>query len=515
MKFRLKYGYFQGKLNRWLLLIMIFLFSEAGLLCQETRPKASRQSAVSAFNKGDYENAYRQFDELLTIFPKDPVYRYYSGVCLIKMQKDPEKAAELLSQARRDGALLRTVPSDALFWLGRAQHLSGRFNEAISAYNEFTDLAGRKAAKELDIPGFIQQCREGRGRLTVIPSVPAKEEIITGRQELSPDRDVAVTSSIPEAKKEIPVYRPPDSAVFTNEDTLAGKPDDHTGADTLQEAVIPVADQDTIRASKSEALPPEEEVEDTTFQVLIDEHITAAVKETATAGVLMLFFIDPKLVHDQKDKIRINPKHPQGLIYRIQTAVFRNPAALSYFKGISPVYGIKNYSSGLTTYYAGMFRKIEDAKNALPQVRQKGFKDAFIVAFSGGKPVSLQRAEILEKEWGMIPFMPEEAVFREIATDTIPPTLSFRVEVVRTLKPVSEQNYEELKRLSGTRGLDIQTAEDGSIVYLIGQFITYESAENYADLLVRNGYRDAKVVAWLGKKEIPVETARQLFESLR
>ena len=55
----------------------------------------------------------------------------------------------------------------------------------------------------------------------------------------------------------------------------------------------------------------------------------------------------------------------------------------------------------------------------------------------------------------------------------------------------------------------------GIIAYLIGKFITFESAEEYADLLKRNGYRDAQVVAWLGKKEIPIETARQLFDNLK
>jgi len=50
---------------------------------------------------------------------------------------------------------------------------------------------------------------------------------------------------------------------------------------------------------------------------------------------------------------------------------------------------------------------------------------------------------------------------------------------------------------------------------LIGKFITFESAVEYTDLLIRNGYREAQVVAWLGKKEIPVDTARQLFENLK
>ena len=63
--------------------------------------------------------------------------------------------------------------------------------------------------------------------------------------------------------------------------------------------------------------------------------------------------------------------------------------------------------------------------------------------------------------------------------------------------------------------MEIITLSDKKIVYLIGNFITFESAAEYTDLIVRNGYRDAKVVAWLGTKEVPVETARQLFENLK
>jgi hypothetical protein len=50
---------------------------------------------------------------------------------------------------------------------------------------------------------------------------------------------------------------------------------------------------------------------------------------------------------------------------------------------------------------------------------------------------------------------------------------------------------------------------------LIGKFITFESAAEYTDLLTRNGYREAKVVAFMGRKEIAVETAKQLFDNIK
>jgi hypothetical protein len=90
-------------------------------------------------------------------------------------------------------------------------------------------------------------------------------------------------------------------------------------------------------------------------------------------------------VYDLNEKIVINPDIPDGLIYRIQLGVFRNEVTPPFFKGITPVYGFKQEGADLTGYYAGVFRRKDDAGKALLQVRQKGFRDAFIVAFSDGK----------------------------------------------------------------------------------------------------------------------------------
>lgn len=481
--------------------ILFFLFLISMFCLSNTQQKATRQTALDAFRKGDYALAYDQFSELLTLFPRDPVYKYYSGVSLVQMQKDPGKAIEMLTDARRDDAVVRTVPADVLFWLGRAQQLAGRYSDAIASFNEFTEQAGRKAARETGTPEYIQQCLDRKGELAGSDMITAEQVQVEVQAKPKPEIEPAAepADQTEAESKELRLYRQQEpESLAERRDSM---PADF-GAPGSQKPEI------------TEIKPVQEEV-DTTFEAIFDENVIEAVKQPAATGVLMLFDVDTKLIHEPGEKIRINPDHPPGLIYRIQTAVFRNQVDLSYFKGITPVYGIRNSATGLTTYYSGMFRKADDAKKALPQVRQKGFKDAFIVAFSGGRPVSLQRAAILEKEWGIIPFTPDMQIVKEIQADTIPPTLSFRVEVVRSIKPVSEEDYEAMKIISETRGLDVESLPDGSIVYLIGKFITFESAENFAGLLVRNGYRDAKVVAWLGKREIPLETAKQLFRSLQ
>jgi hypothetical protein len=54
-----------------------------------------------------------------------------------------------------------------------------------------------------------------------------------------------------------------------------------------------------------------------------------------------------------------------------------------------------------------MFRKIEDAKNALPRSGRRDLKMLLSLHFQVESLFHCE-GEILEKEWGMIPFMPEK-----------------------------------------------------------------------------------------------------------
>ena len=134
----------------------------------------------------------------------------------------------------------------------------------------------------------------------------------------------------------------------------------------------------------------------------VKKDVPVAVK---SAGVFSFFEVLPKEAAYPYEKIHIDPEVPAGLIYRIQLAVFRNPVAPSFFKGITPVYGFKVPGTDKTNYYAGMFRRSSDAKKALQEVKETGFRDAFVVAFSDNKAVSADRAALLENEWGMKPLV--------------------------------------------------------------------------------------------------------------
>ena len=544
---------------------MIFL---AGLFwlhpfSMEGQTAPSRQASIDEFTKGNYDEAYKDFRLLLQKYPKDPLYKYYSGVCLVMMKKDPAEALTLLQQSVSGASVVRSLPPDALFYLGRAQQMSGKFTEAIASFSQYADQVGKKAARENGVQGYIQDCENRKGIVEASEVASAKPVIEekagsglkdetadsrktltdtgtaekTGRKPLPQDYENILDEALRlqyksdslnmlagEQKKQLDNLSEAEKAslkmkISQNEILAANY--QKSADQKYNEAQTRMNPGLEIAPSRAEALP------DSDFNRPVVQKSAAVVPESparsdtagrqATAaarskGPTSLFEVLPKDAAYPDEKIKIDPEMPSGLLYRIQLAVFRNPVAPSFFKGITPVYGIRMAGTDKTNYYAGMFRRSADAKKALMEVKTTGFRDAFIVSLADNKPISSDRAAVLENEWGSKPLFAQSGSV--VPSDTLPPTLSFRVEVARSAKPLKPDAVEALRSLSGSRGLDIIHLADGNIVYLIGKFITFESAAEYADLLVRNNYREAKVVAWLGDREVPVDTARKLFNKL-
>lgn len=551
-----------GLMIRLYLICFLFLVNlciyENNVFSQEVRPKPVRQMSLEAFSKGDYAQALEGFNELLVLYPGDPLYKYYAAVSLVRLERDTERAVMLLDEALRSTYAIREIPSDALFWLGRAQQLSGRYTDAVSSYDKFSETAGRKTARKLGVQKYIKESKEGIGKTThagetkelpaqnydhesrYLPERIPENSTAEGNSDLLVRERECLPGECDSILTEALIYQAKADSVLRLADEIRNNPDstqilsetELTEKLTKNEAVADsLQKQADIRYGKAHLAIEElnniqkENGNDVTLKITEPEPSEKLIKDVELTEkgeqlknekteLYQSFKLIENPVYDLNEKIVINPDIPDGLIYRIQLGVFRNEVTPPFFKGITPVYGFKQEGADLTGYYAGVFRRKDDAGKALLQVRQKGFRDAFIVAFSDGKVISADRAAVLEDDWGKKPFSINDVPIEGTSLDTLPPTLSFRVEIMRSPKPVDEEMKEGFEKISTGRGLDIWQLNDGTVVYLIGNFITFESAEEYASLLSRNGYEDAKVGAWLGKKEVPLETARQLFERL-
>lgn len=96
-------------------------------------------------------------------------------------------------------------------------------------------------------------------------------------------------------------------------------------------------------------------------------------------------------VYSAAKPIPVNEKLPEGLIFKVQIGAFRNPIPQDLFKGMTPITG-ETTPQGFTRYTAGIFVKYPTADKVKNEIRDLGYKDAFVVAFLNGKRIPINEA---------------------------------------------------------------------------------------------------------------------------
>jgi hypothetical protein len=164
---------------------------------------------------------------------------------------------------------------------------------------------------------------------------------------------------------------------------------------------------------------------------------------------------------------------PDRLVYQIQLMVVSNKAGKKSFKGMSPIFEIKQ-PSGKYLYTVGLWGTHAEALKYLNQVRKRGFPKAYIVAFNNGKSISVKNARILEKqklsEQGEVSYQ----LLLKGYPDGIPSGI--------------------LTAIRGACDKDLaKSIENGQTVYMVGPFAKKEEAENLKNLLFGLGAEDLSV----------------------
>ncbi|MBL7888461.1 MAG: PD40 domain-containing protein [Bacteroidia bacterium] len=127
-----------------------------------------------------------------------------------------------------------------------------------------------------------------------------------------------------------------------------------------------------------------------------ETNATAAVNNTASNTSVQLspeekFERTSVPVYNASKPIPVNEKLPEGLIFKVQIGAFRNPIPQDLFKGMTPITG-ETTPTGLTRYTAGLFKKFSTADKVKQEIRDLGYRDAFVVAFYNGKRISMSEA---------------------------------------------------------------------------------------------------------------------------
>lgn len=208
-------------------------------------------------------------------------------------------------------------------------------------------------------------------------------------------------------------------------------------------------------------------------------------------------------------KISPNPKRvnvEKGIVFKIQFGLFKD-FPKDNFGAITPITVEKLKGLDYSRFLVGNFKTFEAAQEALPIVRSKGYKTAFVVATSNGKRLRPQAAWHLARESQS---NYETLVKREIdvirgkrknskpvrlgkivATDLTTTTgLVYTVQLGvynRTLSP---------KELRTTENISFERLDSGAIRYTKGIFSNKKNADREKSKLLKSGFDGAFVVAF-------------------
>lgn len=91
-----------------------------------------------------------------------------------------------------------------------------------------------------------------------------------------------------------------------------------------------------------------------------------------------------------KKKITESKPVSTDVVFRIQIAASRKKLSTSSFKGLENVESL--FIDDYYKYYYGNSPSLSGIKKVLPEVRRKGYKDAWVVAFKNGKRISIKEA---------------------------------------------------------------------------------------------------------------------------
>ncbi|MCB0766046.1 MAG: PD40 domain-containing protein [Flavobacteriales bacterium] len=93
----------------------------------------------------------------------------------------------------------------------------------------------------------------------------------------------------------------------------------------------------------------------------------------------------------QPAAIAMDAVMPGGIVFKVQIGAFRSPISESVFNDMTPVMG-EHTSNGFIRYTAGLFTGFQQAARAKDRVRDRGYRDAFVVAYRDGVRIPLGEA---------------------------------------------------------------------------------------------------------------------------
>jgi hypothetical protein len=185
------------------------------------------------------------------------------------------------------------------------------------------------------------------------------------------------------------------------------------------------------------------------------------------------------------------PSHlplPNGVIYKIQLAAFSKPIDVAIFKGMFPLWAEPINEGEIIKYYAGSFNLLAVAEKALPTVRSKGFRDAFIVAWHNGRSVQLSRAQSLEGT------VQQPAPVNPVKIDIESDSKLYIIQIGEYPGKLPDDITRTVRTLAPGKDIVRKPNPKGGYTYSVGSYSDASEADRIKDNIVASGIKNAFLI---------------------
>ncbi|HEX7413634.1 MAG TPA: hypothetical protein VF411_06265, partial [Bacteroidia bacterium] len=160
-----------------LVVLVLFLFSYTAGYSQFKNEDELKKQAGKYFEEEDYANGFKLYSQLVANYPKDPTYNFRFGVCMLYTDADKKKPIPFLNIAAKTA---KDNEKESLFYLGKANHFNYQFDDAISYYTQYKNIASASMIKKLQVDREIQACKNGKRLLSNL-----EELVVLDKKQLS------------------------------------------------------------------------------------------------------------------------------------------------------------------------------------------------------------------------------------------------------------------------------------------------------------------------------------------
>ncbi len=260
-----------------------------------------------------------------------------------------------------------------------------------------------------------------------------------------------------------------------------------------------------------------------------DERFTYEVRKAESIGIYVgNLNPNPNITTNNlnlfNNPIEVNAALPQGLIFMVQIAAFKAVVPSNSFGELTPITASRFPNSEYIRYYAGLFTNFKDANQAKNIIRTKNFKDAFVVAFFNGQPISIIQARAMidagtaYTDQGLVKIATQLEIehygaavsVTQNATNEIP-AINSKQGLLYTVRVGVFGGPRTAERLGIQDNLFFDRTANGNYRYYVGVYQNEDNAIGARNQIRgTTPYKDAFVVAFYNGNTIALNEARNM-----